>query len=56
VSVRALIAEYMAKHGRSFAALQALLQASVAIAVPLGSSATIADLLDMLATEMERTL
>jgi hypothetical protein len=56
MSVQILIAEYMAKHGRSFATLQALLQASVAIAVPLGSSASIADFLDMLATEVERTL
>jgi hypothetical protein len=53
LSLQSVIAEYAAKHGRSFSALQALLQAAVAIAVPLGSPAAIADFLDQLATEAE---
>jgi len=48
-----LIEEYTAKHGRSFGALQAMLQAAVTMALPLGSPGAIADLLDQLATEAE---
>jgi hypothetical protein len=51
--LQALIKAYAAKHGRSFSALQALLQAAVAIALPLGSPDVLADFLDRLADEAE---
>jgi hypothetical protein len=53
LNLQALIEEYTAKHGRNFGSLQAILQAAVTMALPLGSPAVIADLLDQLATEAE---
>jgi len=53
VDIQSLIAEYAARHGRTFGSLQAMLQASLVLAVPLGSPAVIADLLDQIAAEVE---
>jgi hypothetical protein len=53
LSLQALIEAYAAKHGRNFGALQALFQAAIAVAVPLGSPGVIADFLDRLADEAE---
>jgi hypothetical protein len=53
LSLQALIEEYTAKHGKSWPALQAMFQAAIAVAVPMGSPSVLADLLDRLADEAE---
>jgi hypothetical protein len=53
LNLHSIIAEYAAKHGKSWPALHALFQAAVAMAVPLGSPGVIADMLDKLADEAE---
>jgi hypothetical protein len=53
LSLQALIEEYTAKHGTSWPALQAMFQATIAVAVPMGSPGAIADFLDRLADEAE---
>jgi hypothetical protein len=53
LNLHSIIAEYAAKHGKSWPALHALFQAAVAVAVPMASPDILADLIDRLADEAE---